>query len=75
VSNFQIYVGKSQNVEEEEQRALRDSTLAHGMVVDLLVMKTKGTLLLWIIISPRLVFSRNYWVGVFMPLEPCVPIE
>jgi hypothetical protein len=36
VSNFQIYVGKSQNVGEEEQRARRDSTLAHGVVVDLL---------------------------------------
>jgi hypothetical protein len=36
VSNFRIYVGKSQNVEEEDQRARRDSTLAHGVVVDLL---------------------------------------
>jgi hypothetical protein len=36
VGNFQIYVEKLQNVEEEEQRAHRDSTLAHGVVVDFL---------------------------------------
>jgi hypothetical protein len=36
VSNFQIYVGKSQDVDEEAQRACRDSTVAHGVVVDLL---------------------------------------
>jgi hypothetical protein len=36
VSNFQIYVEKSQDVDEEAQRARRDSTLAHGVVIDLL---------------------------------------
>jgi hypothetical protein len=36
MSNFQIYVGKSQTVDEQEQVAHRESILAHGVVVDLL---------------------------------------
>jgi hypothetical protein len=61
VSNFQFYVGKSQDVDEEAQRARRDSTLAHGVVVDLLDgHKNKG----------HVVTMDNYFtsVGLFKDL-------